>query len=65
MSDREQGAQIVYGASGIDGIESETSAQGSALQGTPTKVIEMDDYCVARELVLRSLDDSDFSVKPV
>ncbi len=28
------------------------------------KVIEMDDYCVARELVLRSLDDSDFSVKP-
>jgi len=28
------------------------------------KVLEMDDYCVARELVLRSLDDSDFSVKP-
>ncbi len=27
-------------------------------------VVEMDDYCVARELVLRSLDDSDFSVKP-
>ena len=28
------------------------------------KVLEMDDYCVARELVLRSIDDSDFSVKP-
>lgn len=27
--------------------------------------IEMDDFCVPRELVLRSLDDSDFSVKPV
>lgn len=26
--------------------------------------IEMDDFCVSRELVLRSLDDSDFSVKP-
>jgi NAD(P)-dependent dehydrogenase (short-subunit alcohol dehydrogenase family) len=26
--------------------------------------IEMDDICVPRELVLRSLDDSDFSVKP-
>jgi len=26
--------------------------------------IEMDDFCVTRELVLRSLDDSDFSVKP-
>ncbi len=26
--------------------------------------IEMDDFCVPRELVLRSLDDSDFSVKP-
>lgn len=29
------------------------------------KVIEMDDFCVARELVLRSIEDSDFSVKPV
>ncbi len=28
------------------------------------KVLEMDDFCVARELVLRSLEDSDFSVKP-
>lgn len=28
------------------------------------KVLEMDDWCVARELVLRSLADSDFSVKP-
>ncbi len=28
------------------------------------KVLEMDDYCVARELVLRSIEDSDFSVKP-
>jgi NAD(P)-dependent dehydrogenase (short-subunit alcohol dehydrogenase family) len=26
--------------------------------------IEMDDFCVPRELVLRSLDDSDFTVKP-
>ncbi len=26
--------------------------------------IEMDDFCVPRELVLRSLDDSDFSFKP-
>lgn len=26
--------------------------------------LEMDDYCVPRELVLRSLDDSDFSVRP-
>jgi len=26
--------------------------------------LEMDDICVPRELVLRSLDDSDFSVKP-
>lgn len=28
------------------------------------KVLEMDDWCVARELVLRSMADSDFSVKP-
>lgn len=28
------------------------------------KVVEMEDYCVAREVVLRSLDDSDFSVQP-
>jgi len=28
------------------------------------KVLEMDDFCVARELVLRSIDDSDFSVQP-
>lgn len=28
------------------------------------RCIEMDDFCVPRELVLRSLDDSDFSVKP-
>ncbi len=28
------------------------------------KCLEMDDFCVPRELVLRSLDDSDFSVKP-
>lgn len=28
------------------------------------RVLEMDDYCVARELVLRSMDDSDFSVQP-
>ena len=28
------------------------------------KVLEMDDFCVARELVLRSIEDSDFSVKP-
>ncbi|MCW0220486.1 MAG: SDR family oxidoreductase [Prosthecobacter sp.] len=26
--------------------------------------LEMDDFCVPRELVLRSLDDSDFTVKP-
>ncbi|HCN30256.1 MAG TPA: short-chain dehydrogenase [Verrucomicrobiales bacterium] len=29
-----------------------------------TRCIEMDDFCVPRELVLRSLDDSDFSVRP-
>lgn len=29
------------------------------------RCLEMDDFCVARELVLRSMDDSDFSVKPV
>jgi len=29
------------------------------------KVLEMDDTCVTRELVLRSIEDSDFSVKPV
>ena len=29
-----------------------------------TRCLEMDDFCVPRELVLRSLDDSDFSVKP-
>jgi short-subunit dehydrogenase len=28
------------------------------------RVIEMDDDCVTRELVLRSIEDSDFSVKP-
>ncbi|HYF34527.1 MAG TPA: SDR family oxidoreductase [Prosthecobacter sp.] len=28
------------------------------------RCLEMDDFCVPRELVLRSLDDSDFSVKP-
>lgn len=28
------------------------------------KVIELDDCCVAREIVLRSMDDSDFSVQP-
>ncbi|MDB6138735.1 MAG: oxidoreductase, short-chain dehydrogenase/reductase family [Verrucomicrobiaceae bacterium] len=28
------------------------------------KVLEMDDFCVTRELVLRSIEDSDFSVKP-
>lgn len=28
------------------------------------RCLEMDDLCVPRELVLRSLDDSDFSVKP-
>ena len=28
------------------------------------KVIELDDYCVTREIVLRSMDDSDFSVQP-
>ena len=28
------------------------------------KVLEMDDWCVTRELVLRSMADSDFSVKP-
>lgn len=28
------------------------------------RCIEMDDFCVPRELVLRSLDDSDFSVTP-
>ena len=28
------------------------------------RVIEMDDHCVTRELVLRSIEDSDFSVKP-
>lgn len=28
------------------------------------RCLEMDDVCVPRELVLRSLDDSDFSVKP-
>lgn len=28
------------------------------------RCLEMDDICVPRELVLRSLDDSDFSVKP-
>lgn len=29
------------------------------------RCLEMDDFCVPRELVLRSLDDSDFSVQPV
>jgi NAD(P)-dependent dehydrogenase (short-subunit alcohol dehydrogenase family) len=28
------------------------------------KVVEMEDWCVAREMVLRSMDDSDFSVQP-
>lgn len=28
------------------------------------KCLEMDDFCVPRELVLRSLDDSDFTVQP-
>ena len=28
------------------------------------KTLEMDDTCVVRELVLRSIEDSDFSVKP-
>ncbi len=28
------------------------------------QVLAMDDFCVTRELVLRSLDDSDFSVQP-
>jgi NAD(P)-dependent dehydrogenase (short-subunit alcohol dehydrogenase family) len=28
------------------------------------RCLEMDDFCVPRELVLRSLDDSDFSVQP-
>lgn len=28
------------------------------------RCLEMDDFCVPRELVLRSLEDSDFSVKP-
>lgn len=28
------------------------------------RCVEMEDFCVPRELVLRSLDDSDFSVKP-
>lgn len=28
------------------------------------KVLEMDDWCVARELVLRSMEDSDFPLKP-
>lgn len=28
------------------------------------RCLEMDDFCVPRELVLRSLDDSDFSVRP-
>ncbi len=28
------------------------------------RVLEMDDACVMREVVLRSIDDSDFSVKP-
>lgn len=28
------------------------------------RCLEMDDFCVPRELVLRSLDDGDFSVKP-
>lgn len=28
------------------------------------RCLELDDFCVARELVLRSMDDSDFSVKP-
>lgn len=28
------------------------------------RCLEMDDFCVPRELVLRSLDDSDFTVKP-
>lgn len=29
------------------------------------RCLEMEDFCVPRELVLRSLDDSDFSVQPV
>lgn len=29
------------------------------------KTLEMDDTCVTRELVLRSIEDSDFSVQPV
>ena len=28
------------------------------------RCLQMDDFCVPRELVLRSLDDSDFSVRP-
>ena len=28
------------------------------------RVLEMDDFCVVREIVLRSIQDSDFSVKP-
>jgi NAD(P)-dependent dehydrogenase (short-subunit alcohol dehydrogenase family) len=28
------------------------------------KCLQMDDFCVPRELILRSLDDSDFSVQP-
>jgi short-subunit dehydrogenase len=28
------------------------------------KALQMDDWCVAREIVLRSMADSDFSVKP-
>lgn len=34
------------------------------LADATVRVIEMDDFCVPRELVLRSLEDSDFSVKP-
>jgi hypothetical protein len=28
------------------------------------RALEMDDFCVMREVVLRSLEDSDFSVQP-
>lgn len=34
------------------------------LADAAVRIIEMDDFCVPRELVIRSLDDSDFTVKP-
>ena len=38
--------------------------QPTHVSAATVQCLEMDDFCVPRELVLRSLKDSDFSVKP-